>query len=172
MSLVSLPVVQKTVKPFIGSRARRCKDLVMRKAFRRAVLAGIIAGVVYAIWRAVQSRIPATAGDVDWETAPFPFPPAPRPAPVSGTRPDPAGIASAGVATEGVAAPDDDASTDADAWIPPVEGACPVSHPVKAKLASGIFHVPGGQNYARTKPDRCYRDADAAIADGLRRSQR
>jgi hypothetical protein len=47
-----------------------------------------------------------------------------------------------------------------------------VSHPVKAKLSSGIFHVPGGQNYARTKPDRCYRDPEAAVADGLRRSQR
>ena len=32
--------------------------------------------------------------------------------------------------------------------------------PVKAKLASGIYHVPGGGNYERTKPDRCYVDAD------------
>jgi hypothetical protein len=150
MSLDSLPVVQISVKPFIGSRPRRCKDLAMRKAFRRAVLAGIIAGLVYAVWRAVQARIPTSTGDVDWETAPFPFPPAPRPATAVATAEEPAG----------------------DAWIAPVEGACPATHPVKAKLTSGIFHVPGGQNYARTKPDRCYRDADAAVADGLRRSQR
>ena len=52
------------------------------------------------------------------------------------------------------------------------DGGCPVSHPVKAKLSSGIFHVPGGQNYERTKPDRCYLDAAAAEADGLRKSLR
>jgi hypothetical protein len=54
------------------------------------------------------------------------------------------------------------------AWVEPVEGACPTSHPVKAKLASGIYHVPGGMNYDRTNPDRCYLDADTAERDGLR----
>ena len=44
--------------------------------------------------------------------------------------------------------------------------------PVKAKLASGIYHVPGGGNYDRTKPDRCYVDAEAAEADGLRAAKR
>ena len=48
------------------------------------------------------------------------------------------------------------------------DGSCPLSHPVKAKLTSGIYHVPGGVNYERTKPDRCYVDAAAAEADGLR----
>ena len=43
--------------------------------------------------------------------------------------------------------------------------------PVKAKVASGIFHVEGGRNYARTKPDRCYASAEAAEADGLRQSK-
>jgi hypothetical protein len=42
---------------------------------------------------------------------------------------------------------------------------------VKAKLASGIFHVPGGANYARTRPDRCYVSPQAAEADGLRPSK-
>jgi hypothetical protein len=42
---------------------------------------------------------------------------------------------------------------------------------VKGKLASGIFHVPGGANYDRTRPDRCYADAGAAEADGLRASK-
>jgi hypothetical protein len=51
------------------------------------------------------------------------------------------------------------------------DGTCPVSHPIKAKLASGIYHVPGGANYERTKPDRCYADEAAAVADGLRRSK-
>jgi hypothetical protein len=57
-------------------------------------------------------------------------------------------------------------------WVEPVDGECPPTHPVKGKLASKIYHLPGGFNYARTKPDRCYRDAAAAEADGLRPSKR
>ncbi len=59
-----------------------------------------------------------------------------------------------------------------DAWVEPTDGACPASHPVKAKMSSKIFHVAGGLNYERTHPDRCYRDAAAAEADGLRKSAR
>ena len=47
-----------------------------------------------------------------------------------------------------------------------------MSHPVKAKLASGIFHEPGGANYARTHADRCYASGEAAEADGLRPAKR
>ena len=47
----------------------------------------------------------------------------------------------------------------------------PASHPIKAKESSGIFHVPGGRFYDRTKPDRCYPTAAAAEADGYRRSK-
>jgi hypothetical protein len=57
-------------------------------------------------------------------------------------------------------------------WLEPVNGECPSTHPVKAKLSSGIFHVPGGAMYERTKPDRWYRDAAAAEADGLRAAKR
>jgi hypothetical protein len=64
------------------------------------------------------------------------------------------------------------ASGAAASWVEPVDGACPVSHPVKAKMSSRIFHVEGGLNYARTKPDRCYRDPAAAEADGLRKAAR
>jgi hypothetical protein len=53
-------------------------------------------------------------------------------------------------------------------WVLPEEGACPVTHPVKAKVQSGIFHAPGSAFYERTRPDRCYRDVAAAEADGLR----
>jgi hypothetical protein len=55
---------------------------------------------------------------------------------------------------------------------PAADGSCPTTHPVKAKLASGIYHLPGGGNYERTKPDRCYVDAEAAEADGLRAAKR
>jgi hypothetical protein len=57
-------------------------------------------------------------------------------------------------------------------WIEPAQsGSCPAHHPVKAKLTSGIFHVPGGANYARTQPDRCYVSPEAAASDGLRESK-
>jgi hypothetical protein len=55
---------------------------------------------------------------------------------------------------------------------PTGDGTCPATHPVKAKLASGIFHVPDGANYDRTHADRCYADAASATADGLRPSKR
>lgn len=58
------------------------------------------------------------------------------------------------------------------AWVEPDGDVCPTSHPVKAKLGSKIFHVPGGLSYDRTRPDRCYRDAAAAEADGLRPAKR
>jgi hypothetical protein len=51
-------------------------------------------------------------------------------------------------------------------------GACTELHPVKVKLASGIYHVPGGANYARTSADRCYLSAGAAEADGFRAAKR
>jgi hypothetical protein len=57
-------------------------------------------------------------------------------------------------------------------WLPGnVDGSTPESHPVKVKESSGIFHVPGGRFYDRTKPDRCYPTAAAAEADGYRRSK-
>jgi hypothetical protein len=58
------------------------------------------------------------------------------------------------------------------AWLPANEdGSTPEGHPVKVKESSGIFHVPGGRFYDRTKPDRCYPTAAAAEADGYRRSK-
>lgn len=61
---------------------------------------------------------------------------------------------------------------DVRKWVEPTgDGTCPTTHLVKAKLESGIFHVPGGQFYERTRPDRCYRDAASAEADGLRQAK-
>jgi len=47
-----------------------------------------------------------------------------------------------------------------------------VTHPVKVNANSGIYHVPGGQFYERTKAERCYVDAAAAEADGYRAARR
>jgi micrococcal nuclease len=58
------------------------------------------------------------------------------------------------------------------AWLEPVGSDCPETHPVKAKMSSGIYHLPGMAAYSRTHPDRWYRDAAAAEADGLRPAKR
>ena len=70
------------------------------------------------------------------------------------------------------AAPEVTEPAPSAAWVPPVDGACPPGYPVKAKHGSTVFHVPGGASYERTQPDRCYRDAAAAEADGLRAAKR
>jgi hypothetical protein len=57
-------------------------------------------------------------------------------------------------------------------WTDPVEKACPSGFPVKVKLASGIYHLPGMLAYDRTTPDRCYSSADDAEADGFRPAKR
>jgi hypothetical protein len=117
----------------------------MRKIVVRLLGLGALSAALFAAWRAYSARSRAATGDQEWDNAPFPFPPVPRP--VSVTRP----VAS---------------------WVEPADdGACPDSHPVKAKLGSGIYHVPGGMNYERTHPDRCYVDTAAAERDGLRPSK-
>ena len=120
----------------------------MAKWTKRLLGAGVLAGLLYAFWRALEQR--TQESPVQWKPQPFPLPPEPIP-----------------TVTATVTAPG-----SADAWVEPVDGSCPVSHPVKAKLASGIFHVPGGALYDRTSPDRCYADASAAESDGLRASKR
>ena len=63
-------------------------------------------------------------------------------------------------------------SPPARAWVEPSDGVCPTSHPVKAKLSSKIFHLPGIGELRADQPDRCYVDAAAAEADGLRPAKR
>ena len=61
---------------------------------------------------------------------------------------------------------------DRPGWVEPEDtGTCPMTHPVKVKAGSGIFHLPGGRFYERTRPDRCYANAGAAEADGFRASK-
>ena len=64
-----------------------------------------------------------------------------------------------------------DADTSA-AWSAPQEdGSCPPGYDVKVNTNSGIFHVPGGRFYERTRPHRCYATAEVAVADGYRQSK-
>jgi hypothetical protein len=128
----------------------------MRKTVKRLLGAGLVGGAAYAAWRAWSAHESADGPRLEWEASPFPYPPVPH----SNTTPAPS--------AEPSAAPTPTPSHSAE---PNADGTCPVTHPIKAKLGSGIYHVPGGANYARTKPDRCYADESAAISDGLRRSK-
>ncbi|MEY2454006.1 MAG: hypothetical protein QOD92_3580 [Acidimicrobiaceae bacterium] len=58
------------------------------------------------------------------------------------------------------------------AWVDPSGTICPKTHPVKGKLSSNIYQVPGNFAYERTTPDRCYKNTDAAEDDGLRAAKR
>jgi hypothetical protein len=113
---------------------------------RRLVSLGVVAGIAYAVWRVTEN-----------EPAPFDD----RSEPESPSRRD---VEDEAAAVQEVAP----VSTTTDAWVDAHDGTCPASHPVKGKLSSGIYHLPGGANYDRTSPDRCYVDKDAAEADGLR----
>ncbi len=124
----------------------------MKTLFKRLLGLGALAAMGYAVWRAYERRKVDTG--VNWDPQPFPYPPQPHTEAASETPPAPASAA------------------DGSGWIEPNDGACPTSHPVKAKLTSGIFHVPGGANYARTQPDRCYATPEAAETDGLRPAKR
>jgi hypothetical protein len=118
----------------------------VRKSVKRILGLGLLAGAAYAVWRAVEAQRQPTG--LTWEPRPFPYPPEPRvePAPLA-----------------------DDA---ASGWVDAADGTCPASHPVKAKLSSGIYHVPGGATYERTLADRCYASASEAESDGLRPAKR
>jgi hypothetical protein len=150
------------------------------KLMRRGAFLGLLAGAAYAVYRFLAARSPDTAG-VTFQTSTVPN--LPRPVPRVDAAP-----AAAAAAPDEVAVPEsperplvdgsgatpipEAAFTGAPPWVDPIQGECPVSHPVKAKLTSGIYHEPGGGNYDRTRAERCYVDAEAAIADGLRAPKR
>ena len=139
---------------------------------------GALATTAFAVWKFWETRALVATRGTEWENAPFPFPPVPRPpSPAANGNGTPTALArphvhippdvslGGGPETERSG---EVAVASVAAWVEPAGGACPTSHPVKAKLASGIFHVPGGMNYHRTNPDRCYLDTHAAEHDGLR----
>jgi len=57
-------------------------------------------------------------------------------------------------------------------WIGPSDDRCPDSHPIKVRLASRLFHLPGMVSYDRTRPDRCYQSGEKAEADGFTQAKR
>jgi hypothetical protein len=168
---------------------------VLRRSFRIGLLVGLLGGALAAVAKAVQSRTsaPEPAAPASWtplpKAEPVVVPPRVTTPTVRATAPiaDLQEPLTPPRGTPAVAAPTKKAATSKKAaptkkpeapaapaapWVDPVDGDAPASHPIKAKMSSGIFHSPGGLNYERTKPDRCYRDAAAAEADGLRPAKR
>ena len=117
----------------------------LRRAIRRAVVRAIVASAITAIVQRVIARRRAGSTDV----APLPL-----------------------AHASGVAEWPPLVDTDVPAWVDPVDGQCPLSHPVKGNASSGIYHLPASRFYDKTSPERCYRDAAAAEADGMRAPKR
>lgn len=169
---------------------------MIRRSFRLGLTLGILGGLAFALAKMLGSRrdpetapapAPAdpwprlvpdpavSAAPKTWRDEPV-WPPESEWAPEPAT-PRPVEIYEAAPAVDDAVV--DDAVADEPApdrpvgaaWIEPEGEVCPTSHPVKAKLSSKIFHLPGMLNYDRTRPDRCYRDPEAAEDDGLRASK-
>ena len=111
----------------------------MMRWLRRLVWLGVLAGGSFAGYRMWSERQAQSLHTPQWP----PLSPEPR-------------------AAETVAA------ANALRWVAPIDGECPEGYPLKANDNSGIFHAPGGRFYARTVAERCYANAQDAIADGYR----
>ena len=137
-------------------------------AARRALLLVFLAstaGAAYAWWR---DREQDSIAPAEWP----PITP-PTSAPASAAPSSSDNPTAASFVNDLVDAPEA-RSTDGGAagWIAPLEdGSCPLTHPVKANDNSGIFHVPDGRFYDRTKAERCYSNTEAAAADGYRQAK-
>lgn len=49
---------------------------------------------------------------------------------------------------------------------------CPNNKLIKANAQSGIYHVPSGQYYHKTKPEKCFATEEDAQKAGYRKSKR
>jgi hypothetical protein len=135
---------------------------VIRRLFRIGLLLGLVGGIAFALTKLFSNQshdAPARASEPWPRLTSDPTTAAP---PVARAIPDP----------EAPARKEPASLAPVQAWVEPIDGSCPGTHPVKAKLASKIFHLPGMANYERTTPDRCYLDAAHAEADGLRAAKR
>ncbi|MEO6318544.1 MAG: hypothetical protein ABIP36_07165 [Acidimicrobiales bacterium] len=174
---------------------------MIRRSFRFGLLLGLLGGAAVALTKVLGSRTPQHPAPATEPWPRLSSDPTLAAAPSARAIPDPATPAPAVVSEEVVVPPEppralpDPAKADspvvkapakktptktaaakkkapAKAWVEPKGGVCPTSHPVKAKLTSKIFHLPGMLNYERTTPDRCYADEAKATADGLRAAKR
>lgn len=93
--------------------------------------------------------------------------PAPAPRQLAAANPATA-TATASTVTDSTTPVDVDATTR---WVAADGTDAPAGYPVKVNTRSGIYHVEGGLAYERTRPDRWYRSAADAEADGFRPSK-
>jgi len=167
---------------------------------RIGVRTGLLMAILFALMKLVRSRRSngddewAAAGPDSWPPVQTPVtiePPAPivteRIAPVRPTMAKKAAPAKKAAATKKSAPAKRAAPKRATAglieeapaptsgritWVEPTGRICPPSHPVKARLSSRIFHLPGMAAYNRTTPSRCYLDEATAVEDGFTKSKR
>ena len=147
-------------------------------ALRRSLWLVLIAAAGGAVWSWRRDGADAsTSKPAEWPPLSTPTPAAtPNAATTAGTatsKPTTSGNSAASVVNALVDAPEArSADRSSGGWADPLaDGSCPDGYPIKANDNSGIFHIPGGRFYDRTKAERCYSDADAAIADGYRRAK-
>lgn len=136
-------------------------DIVKRAA--RILKVGAVVGVVVGVVRAVRgSAPPEVTGSASWKPLQDAPPAEKRSGPVQFVETPPAEHPTADTTEPG----------GERLWVDPVDGVCPLSHPVKGNADSGIFHVSGGMSYERTVPERCYASEADAEADGFRKAKR
>ncbi len=132
---------------------------------RRLFWLALLGGAGYAVWSVIQRRNAApAAASPEWP----PIDASPAPAPVDDAAAGPAAMAGQRSDDARDTDPAPAATAESERWIEPIDGACPISHPIKANDNSGIFHLPGGRFYDRTDAERCYARAEDAEADGYR----
>lgn len=142
---------------------------MIKRLFRFGLLVGLLGGLALALVKVFArddkpTVLPAPGGGPAADPAPWPR--------LEGDPAVPAPGVAAASGRDAAPEPTEQQAAPPRAWVEPDGDVCPTSHPVKVKLASRIFHVPGGVSYGRTRPDRCYTDATAAEADGLRPAKR
>jgi hypothetical protein len=132
----------------------------MMRLLRRLFWLGLLAGGAYGAYRVMGQRQSQSTTTPEWP--PLPVRPA-QPSPKAATVSD---AVTRSQTTETVPATDEEPA--GQRWKPAVNGDCPKGYPLKANDNSRIFHSPGGRFYERTVAERCYANADDAIADGYR----
>lgn len=175
---------------------------MVRRSFRRGLRLGLLVGAIVAVAKVVQSRRGAEPPAYVTPPSPWPVvdrstsKPAPEPvmeaatfveapavvAPAPEAEPDPAPTPTPAATKprrerplKAAPAPKNRAPKPAAGeriWVEPSGTVCPPTHPIKAKLASMLFHLPGMFAYDRCKPDRCYATEPGAVADGLQKAKR
>jgi len=150
----------------------------MARWIRRLLFLALVGGGVFAVLRNLQRRRVSSPPLTNPEWPPFaddlrvPVPPATPIAEIVGlvevVEPDEVAVFEI---VEVIGAEPSDEPTGEAAWVPPIDGQRPPGYPIKAKVASHIYHVPGGRSYDRTAPDRCYATSESAEQDGYRQAK-